>query len=397
MVRVRFAHDGVAAPARLAADTVNLWPEAFVDGLPEALKSAGFEIAGFIHAAAMGLANGGSPADPVAQLHPLAAALRPRRMAVVTTLGGRLGLVRTEDGAKRQAQSGLSGYVKSLARERSGDAIRVLDIDPRAGQAASEWIVAEALSADRTTEVGFDGRRRWTASLEAVQLNDTPTTRVASNDVVLVTGGAGEIGSIVARAVASRTPKAVVLAGRRAPTSAIQALLADLGRNGVAADYVSTDVTDSEALRRALEPLVSKVGPVTIALHVAGAIDDSPADRKTTEQLQEVMRVKTDGADAVLAACPQLRRLVYFSSWAGRFGNSRSDRLRGGERDARPSRRRWGARGQGLVDRLAAVVVDQNGREHSRHRPGSARVVRRDLPRRRRGYFARAAAHRKRC
>ena len=321
VVRVRFAHDGVAAPARLVADTVNLWPEAFIEGLPEALTSAGFKIDGFIHAAAMGLANGGPPHDPVAQLHPLAATLRPRRLAVITTLGGRLGLVRTEEGPKRQAQAGLAGYVKSLARERSTDAIRVLDIDPLAGQAAAEWIVAEALSADRTTEVGFDGRRRWMAALETFEPN-AATSPISGEDVVLVTGGAGEIGSLVARAITSRMPKAVIIAGRRAPTSAIQALVADLRKGGAAVEYVSTDVTDAQALRQALEPVVSKVGSVTVAVHVAGAIDDAPADRKTTEQLQSVMRVKTAGADSVIAACPQLRRLVYFSSWAGRFGNA---------------------------------------------------------------------------
>ncbi len=323
VVRVRFAHDGVAAPARLVADTMNLWPEAFIEGLPEALSAAGFSVDGFIHGAAMGLVNGGPPRDPVAQLHPLAAALRPSRMAVITTLGGRLGLVHSDNGARHQAQAGLYGYVKSLARERQNDAIRVLDIHPRAGQSAATWIATEALSADRTPEVGFDGRRRWASALEVVSGPDrSGADAITGDEVVLVTGGAGEIGSIVVRALAGRRPKAIVLAGRRSATPEIRSLVGDLAASGTAAEYVSADVTDADALQSALEPVVSKVGRVTVAIHAAGLIDDAPATRKATEQLQAVMRAKISGADAVVTACPHLRRLVYFSSWAGRFGNA---------------------------------------------------------------------------
>ena len=322
VIRVRFAHDGVAAPARLVADTVNLWPEAFVEGLPEALSSAGFKVDGFVHAAAMGLVNGGPPADPVAQFHPLAAALRPKRLAVVTTLGGRLGLVRSDDNHRHRSQAGLSGYVKSLARERTGDSIRVLDIDPRAGHGAAEWIVGEVLSADRTPEVGFDGRRRWAAALEPIAAPTPSSSGAREDDVVLISGGAGEIGELIARRYAARRPKAIILTGRRQATPQIDALISALTAEGTAAEYVSSDVTNGESLRLALESVVSKVGPVTVAIHAAGQIDDSPATQKTTERLQQVMAVKTAGAEAIVAACPQLRRLVFFSSWSGRFGNS---------------------------------------------------------------------------
>ena len=322
VVRVRFAHDGVAAPARLVADTVNLWPEAFVEGLPDALASAGFTVDGLIHAAAMGLVNGGPPKDPVAQLHPLAAGLRPRRLAVITTLGGRLGLTRSDDGVRAQAQAGLLGYIKSLARERPDHAIRVLDIDPRAGLAAAEWAVNETLSTDRSPEVGFDGRRRWSAALEATPVSTSSEAAIGGQDVVLVTGGAGEIGALMARRVARQRPKALILVGRRPETADIRRLVADLTADGTAATYVSADVTDQDNLRQALEPVTSKVGPVTVAVHAAGVINDGPATKKTTEQLQHVMRVKLAGADAVAATCPQLRRLVHFSSWSGRFGNS---------------------------------------------------------------------------
>ncbi len=323
VVRVRFAHDGVATPARLVADAVNLWPERFVEGLPEALSDSGFNVDGFIHAAAMGLANGGSPLDPVGQLHPLAAALRPRRMAVVTTLGGRLGLTHTEEGTKHHSQVGLHGYVRSLARERATDAIRILDIDPRAGTNAAEWVVSEALSVDRTTDVGYDGRRRWVTAFEPTPLSTSPGAQpLSEQDVVLVTGGAGEIGALVSRRIAARRPKMLILVGRRSITPEIQQLLSDLRASGTATEYVSADVTDADSLRRALEPITNATGPVTVALHAAGTIDDAVAERKTTERLQQVMRVKVAGADALVAACPQLRLMVYFSSWSGRFGNA---------------------------------------------------------------------------
>ncbi|MEO1334126.1 MAG: SDR family NAD(P)-dependent oxidoreductase, partial [Myxococcota bacterium] len=320
VVRVRFAHNGVAAPARLVADSVNLWPEAFIEGLPQALADAGFVIHGLIHAAALSPNIEASSSSAVAQLHPLVAALRPARLIVVTTMGGRLGLASSEQSVQHAQQAGLAGYVKSLARERSGDAIRVLDVDPRSGTAGAEWIVDESLSADRTVEMGFDGKRRWTSQLSVTQVDSG--NAISKDDVVLVSGGAGEIGALVSRRIAARRPKGIIIVGRRQATPDIRKLVSDLAAEGTAAEYLSCDMTNADALGRALEPITGRIGPVTVGIHAAGIINDAPATEKTTEQLQQVMAVKVSAADALTKACPQLRRLVYFSSWSSRFGNS---------------------------------------------------------------------------
>lgn len=319
VLRVRFARDGVAAPARLVKNALNLWPQSFVDGLPEAIRNVGVTLDGFVHAAALGLADASDFDNPVLVLHPLIAQLDVKRIGVVTGLGGRLGLERSPRLARNILQSPLHGYTKSIARERNDAIVRVLDVDDSlpAAQIAG-WVSDELLGADRTVAVGFDGDR-FVAELVPAPVGQPAKRRIDKDDVVVITGGAGEIGSVVARWAAAQKPKAVMLVGRRQQDERITKLLTELGDNAV---YVSADAASTETLRTATKPHLEKFGPVTVAFHAAGVIDDAPATKKSLASVERVMNAKVKGMQAILQTFPTLRDLVLFSSWAGHFGNA---------------------------------------------------------------------------
>lgn len=310
VMRVRFARDGVAAPAQLNVSGLNLWPRAFVDGLPDAIEQTGVKLAGFVHAAAVGLSDASDFENPVLLLHPLASRLDVATIATVTALGGRLGLEKSARLTQNILQSALLGYMKSLARERPTRTIRALDVDDTIGQVAP-WIADELLGADRTPAVGWDGAR-WIAELEAAPVGGAVKRQVKSDDVVLITGGAGEIGSVVAKWFAAQKPKAIILVGRRQKDARIEKLLAELGTN---VRYVAADATKVDALREIGEP-------VTVAVHAAGLIEDAPVSKKSVESIQRVMDTKIRAMQSLLIAFPALRDLVLFSSWAARFGNA---------------------------------------------------------------------------
>ncbi len=322
VVRVRFTKDGVVAPDRLSATTLNVWPQSFVEGLPEALEASNLHPTGYIHAVGLTPADDGDFHAPLALLHPLAARLEVTTLATVTALGGKMGLEPHPNLRRNLPQAALTGYAKALARERAGSRVRSIDIDPSASSTDNaRWVADELLGPHREPEVGLAGGGRWIPALGA----NGPTTsprRLSKDDVVLVTGGAGDIGSHAASWAASQRPKAVVIVGRRPADDRINGLLERLRRQGTAAAYVSADIADVEGLRRGTEIIEKRLGPVTVAIHSAGLIEDAPAAKKSLASVRRVLNVKIMGAQALLQAFPNLTDLVLFSSWAGRFGNA---------------------------------------------------------------------------
>jgi 8-amino-7-oxononanoate synthase len=321
VVAVRFTRNA-AAPDRITTQGVNLWPEPYAEGLADRLEASGLTPDGFIHAAGLDTAEAVAYDRPLSALHALASRLNAPRFFTLTALGGRLGLERGPTLTRNLVQAAIAGYTKSLARERPSDVIRTLDLDPGAPPSANaDFVLQEALSGAREPEAGFaDGRRFVPALVPA-----GPARRkrsIGPHDVVLITGGAGSIGSQVALRVARKGPKGIVLAGRRPADDRINDLLGSLSTADTTAVYVQADVTDAERLREATQVLERRLGPITVVVHSAGVLEDGPASRKSFDSIQRVMDVKVRATQAILHAFPELKDLILFTSWAGRFGNA---------------------------------------------------------------------------
>jgi 8-amino-7-oxononanoate synthase len=312
--RVRLVEGGVAAPSKLALGSVNVWPAAYVEGLCEALGGARLD--GFVHGSGLGVSNVSDFVNPVRLLHPIVSKLSVPRIAILTSLGGRLGLEAGLELSKNVLQAALTGYTKALARERTNAVVRAIDVGPKVSGAE---VVEEILAADQPVEVGLGAER---VIPEITALEPGPVSRtIGKADVVLISGGAGELGATLAHHVASKGPKAIILLGRRREDDRIRKLLAALG-DRTRASYASADVTDAGAVITATRSLLDKVGHPTIVIHAAGAIEDGPASKKSIDSVDRVMNVKVRGLQALLRAFPRAKDFVLFTSWAGRFGNA---------------------------------------------------------------------------
>lgn len=302
VVRVQLTKSGVSAHDRLAIGTLNLWPEAFADGLWSALERSGIRADGVVCVRV--------ELDP---LHALLANFEAAQVCVVTGMGGKLGLERSSALEANRLEAGLAGYAKSLARERPQAVVRAIDVDPAApAELNAEAIVQELASGDLAPAVGLVGGERFVASLEVVAGGAAaPVREIRSNDVVLVTGASGEIGALVAEAVAKKKPRKLILNGSRPADEKIGGLVARLAKFGTEVSYLAADVAMLPALPE-----------VTVAFHAAGKIEDAPVRKKSAESFARVLRPKVLGADAIMRACPALTDLVLFSSWAGHFGNA---------------------------------------------------------------------------
>ncbi|WP_414721476.1 type I polyketide synthase [Streptomyces sp. LMG1-1-1.1] len=147
--------------------------------------------------------------------------------------------------------------------------------------------------------------------------------RVLDRDgTVLVTGGTGTLGRLVARRLVSEHGvRNLLLVGRRGRCAeGVPELEAELSGLGARVRVASCDVADRGALADLLASVPAEA-PLTGVVHTAGVLDDGVVSALTPERLESVFRPKVD---AVLNLHELTRGLdlavfVLFSSAAGSF------------------------------------------------------------------------------
>ncbi|WP_447002588.1 SDR family NAD(P)-dependent oxidoreductase [Saccharothrix isguenensis] len=145
----------------------------------------------------------------------------------------------------------------------------------------------------------------------------TAGTRPAwpSEGTVLITGGTGGIGALVARhLVAEHGVRDLVLTSRRGTDApGAHDLVAELTEAGARVGVVACDSSDREAVTG----LVAGVADLAAVVHAAGVLDDGLIDTLDANRLDTVLAPKADGAWYLHEACRDVSAFVLFSSTAG--------------------------------------------------------------------------------
>ncbi|MFD7479489.1 alpha/beta fold hydrolase [Streptomyces sp. NPDC059837] len=149
-----------------------------------------------------------------------------------------------------------------------------------------------------------------------------PTDGSLGRGTVLITGGTGSLGALLARHLVDRHGvRHLVLASRRGERApGAQALRAELEGAGARVDLVACDTAE----RSRLAALIKEFGPdLSAVVHTAGVLDDGVLEAMTSERLTTVLRPKADAAWHLhdLTKDLPLSHFVLFSSAAGLLGN----------------------------------------------------------------------------
>src|SRR6516165_2873536 len=136
---------------------------------------------------------------------------------------------------------------------------------------------------------------------------------------VLITGGTGTLGALVARhLVGQHGVRHLLLCSR---TGGADALRQELAAAGAAVTVAACDVSDRDALRALLAGIDAE-HPLTAVIHMAGVLDDGVFDALSAERIDKVFAPKVDAAWHLheLTQDKELAAFVLFSSASGVLG-----------------------------------------------------------------------------
>ncbi|MDP9360612.1 MAG: SDR family NAD(P)-dependent oxidoreductase [Acidobacteriota bacterium] len=198
-----------------------------------------------------------------------------------------------DDAVPGLAQSPVWGMARVIAREHPElDCVRI-DLDPDVSIEDQRQRVHDELEcSDGEDEIAFRGTTRYVPRLRPLgeRASRPQPSGVPPDGYVLITGGFGGLGLLVAEWLTNRGARNLVLLGRSAPSKQAIDRIKALRANVV---IEHADVADENALRAVLGRLDK---PLRGVIHAAGVVDDGVLQRQTWERFARVLAPKVDGA-----------------------------------------------------------------------------------------------------
>ncbi|MFF2184737.1 SDR family NAD(P)-dependent oxidoreductase [Streptomyces sp. NPDC058155] len=239
------------------------------------------------------------------------------------------GAVATEpgEGPAQLADAPLWGLARSAQLEHPGR-VAALDLAPDVSPVPVPALL-HALAADEPALAVRGGELR--APRLAARPHDPQTAGDSATDTadgalsgtVLITGGSGALGGLLARhLVRDRGVRHLLLISRRGESApGADELRAELAESGAHVTIAACDAADREALRETLARIPSD-HPLSAVVHTAGVLDDGVVTALTPERMDAVLRPKVDAAWNLHELTLDLKpaAFVVFSSVSGVMG-----------------------------------------------------------------------------
>nr|WP_046496891.1 type I polyketide synthase [Streptomyces odonnellii] len=212
--------------------------------------------------------------------------------------------------------AGAWGLLSSAQSEAPG---RIVLVD---AASAVDPVVLDSVVASGEARTAVRPEGVLAPRIRPVQGHRSPAALDAGG-TVLITGGTGTLGSLVARhLVTAHGVRHLLLTNRRGEQApGAEELVSELSGLGASVTVAACDAADREQLA-ALLGTVPEEHPLTAVVHTAGVLDNGLVSGMTSERLAAVLAPKADGARHLdeLTRDLDLGAFVLFSSAAGVFG-----------------------------------------------------------------------------
>ena len=217
-------------------------------------------------------------------------------------------------GVRYHAFDLLDDAAPELFGEMLGELVKLFETGELWPLPLRSWDIRQATDAYR-----FLSRARHVGKLVL-----TVPTPLDPEGTVLITGGTGVLGTLLARHLVTRHgARNLLLISRKGPTAeSADAIRSDLTELGASVQIASCDAADRDSLAVLLAGIPVE-HPLTAVIHAAGVLDDAVFAAQTPRHLDAVLRPKIDAAWNLheLTASADLSAFVLFSSAAGVLGS----------------------------------------------------------------------------
>ena len=215
------------------------------------------------------------------------------------------------------ASSCLWGLATAIAVEHSEYWGGIVDLDREPVEGEADSLLKVIAHQGREDRLAIRQDRVYVPRLDRTKVSSSQTA-ITADGCYLITGGLGSLGLQVARWLAEKGAKNLLLLGRSQPSAQATQAIARLEQQGVTVNVAQADITNYAALKNALE-----TSAIRGVIHAAGILDDGLLQGQTWERFERVISPKVTGAWN-LHLCTkdlQLDFFVLFSSMAALIGS----------------------------------------------------------------------------
>jgi SAM-dependent methyltransferase/NAD(P)-dependent dehydrogenase (short-subunit alcohol dehydrogenase family) len=240
------------------------------------------------------------------------------------------------DGNLNIAQAPTWGWSKTIALEHPDCVGGIIDLDPSVSNHESASAIVDAIvggNVDNEDQVAIRNGTRYVPRLQRSAAPSQTVSPLSKEKIYLITGGLGGLGLRLARWMAQRGARRLILVGRttlpnRATWDSISAdsvageriaAVREIESFGAEVSLRALDICDQEQVEDLFASLPGALGGI---FHLAAAGEMSPLTSMTSTGVREVMGPKTLGTWNlhVTSRDMALDFFVMFSSWASVLG-----------------------------------------------------------------------------
>ncbi|GAX59143.1 trans-AT type I polyketide synthase/nonribosomal peptide synthetase [Candidatus Scalindua japonica] len=227
----------------------------------------------------------------------------------------------------------IGGFARSLRLENPKCDYKTIQIDPAEVETTIlDIAIRELRSLENNEQVDilYRNNNRYVRSIVALEQKagemacfSSESDRLKKNGIYLITGGAGGLGLIFARYLATRYMARLVLTGRSALSKETEQKIKEIDESGGKIAYIQADVCKLEDMENVVREAKKRYKRIDGVIHSAGMLENAFIQKKDKSSFEKVISPKIYGLINVDRATKDERLdfFVMFSSLTSVTGN----------------------------------------------------------------------------